>query len=517
MITRKILTLFSILFLSTVVFAQNKTVVFFAESIEGLPAKVVQKIEGTDNFCFAASFTEEKNIKKGIKKLIFCRKIEPMLDIAEPYFSLIGSEKQLGDELVFNRTSDCENIIKSYKTKYRKAFKIYKHGLYLRGAALDDMVLDMFYKYNILWTMAKSENDNQKGLFLKNGVALFVPYKNFTTDAAKIEQWFNSCKANVIPVILTSVHTKNESFMTALINFVEKKSDIDVKLPLDAAFYEYNYKTIKNNLSLEISSALPKEKFLKLCLANKEVNNYANKKESKEVYSILFEELSNMYSYSVINGILKGNYESEKLFDIYFMNIFRVLNKKEPNIKEYQKNLSDNNFTDSQTSTNIKFKKENNSISINNEGEFFDWFSVSDTGENVVFETDANLDDIDSLDIYIDMNGMAYTGSQKMLNPVNSFFVPENSWEFAIRITKGKIYIYKYLNANIDLVDEFENDEGYAVAKVSGNVLTGNPYNWNYQAVAIKDEKVVDFIENKREKGKKFKVSPLQINMYKYK
>jgi hypothetical protein len=67
------------------------------------------------------------------------------------------------------------------------------------------------------------------------------------------------------------------------------------------------------------------------------------------------------------------------------------------------------------------------------------------------------------------------------------------------------------------LVDEFENDEGYAVAKVSGNVLTGNPYNWNYQAVAIKDEKVVDFIENKREKGKKFKVSPLQINMYKYK
>ena len=137
MITRKILTLFSILFLSTVVFAQNKTVVFFAESIEGLPAKVVQKIEGTDNFCFAASFTEEKNIKKGIKKLIFCRKIEPMLDIAEPYFSLIGSEKQLGDELVFNRTTDCENIIKSYKTKYRKAFKIYKHGLYLRGAALD--------------------------------------------------------------------------------------------------------------------------------------------------------------------------------------------------------------------------------------------------------------------------------------------------------------------------------------------------------------------------------------------
>ena len=137
------------LFLSTIVFAQSKTVVFFAESIEGIPVKVVQKIEKSDKFCFAAVFEEDKSIKKEIKRLIYCRKIEPMLNMAEPYFPLIISEKKAGDELVFNKTTECEDILKNYKTKYRKTFKIYKHGLYLKDSALNDAVLDMFYKYNI--------------------------------------------------------------------------------------------------------------------------------------------------------------------------------------------------------------------------------------------------------------------------------------------------------------------------------------------------------------------------------
>jgi hypothetical protein len=46
--------------------------------------------------------------------------------------------------------------------------------------------------------------------------------------------------------------------------------------------------------------------------------------------------------------------------------------------------------------------------------------------------------------------------------------------------------------------------------------LKGNPYNWSYQVVAIRDGEVVDFIESKEKKGKLFNVLPLQIKMYNY-
>ena len=114
------------------------------------------------------------------------------------------------------------------------------------------------------------------------------------------------------------------------------------------------------------------------------------------------------------------------------------------------------------------------------------------------------------------MNNIAYTGSQKMLKPVNAFFVPEHSWEFAVRITNKNIYIYKYLADSYDLVDTIPNKNENSDIKISSNILKGNPFNWSYQAVAIKGGEVFDFIENKNKKEKMFNSLPLQIKMYNY-
>ena len=290
--------------------------------------------------------------------------------------------------------------------------------------------------------MAQTEEDSQKGLFIKNGVALFVPYKNLTTSEAKIKQWFNSIdNVNVIPVILTSWHIKDEQFMLALINFINKNNTIDVELPINAAFYGYNYKTIKNNISLKLLSNVPKENVLKLCLANKEIEEYGNNKGNNEIYTILCDELSNMYSYNVINGILNYNKNSIKIFDISYTNIFRMLNKKVPNLNEFQNVLFDKNDIASNDGF-CKFIKKNNSIVINNDGNVFTMFTVYKNNDYIRFQTDADLTTVDSIDIYIDMNSIAYTGSQRMLKPLNAFVVPEHSWEFAIRVTQNNIYIY---------------------------------------------------------------------------
>ena len=502
------------LFVSVNIFAENKTVVFFAESLDGISAKVIQKIESFDKFCMAASFDENKYIKKEIQNLIVSHKIEPMLNVIEPYFPLISSEIKISSSVVFDKTDVCKEFLNNYKKYYRDTFEIRKHGLYLKGSALNDEVLNLFYKNNILWTIAKSEKENQKGLFIMDGVALFVPYNDFTSSETKIRQWFSNLNnTNFIPVILTGPHIKNEKLMLALINFVDKSNDIDCALPINAAFYGYNSKTIKGDLSLETLMPVPKENILKLYLADKEIIKYGTK--DQEVHTILCDELSNMYSCNVVNGIVNNKTNSKKLFDISYTNIFRMLNKKVPNINEYQDVLYDKENIEA-SNGNCRFVKKNNSIIINNDSDIFTFFSVYKNNDSVCFQTDADLNSVDSIDIYIDMNNIAYTGSQKMLKPVNAFFIPEHCWEFAVRITKENIYVYKYLANNIDLVDTIPNDYGNSNIKISATVLRGNPYNWNYQAVAIKSGEVADFIENKNKKEKMFKVLPLQINMYNY-
>jgi len=513
---RKYLVILLFLFVSINGFAQNKTVVFFAETFDGVSTKVIQKIGSSDKFCLAVAFDENKYIKQNIQDLINSYKIEPMLNIIEPYFPLIYKEINISSSISFDKSKKCEDLLKNYKTIYRSTFSKYKHGLYLKGSAFNDEILKILYKYNILWTMAQSEEDSQKGLFIKNGVALFVPYKNFTTSETKIKQWFNSIdNARVIPVILSSWHIKDEQFMLALINFINKNNTLDVELPINAAFYGYNSKTIKNNISLKSLSSIPKENLLKLYLANKEIEEYGNNKKNDEVYTILCDELSNMYSYNVINGILNNNQNSIKLFDISYTNIFRMLNKKTPNLNEFQNILVDKNSM-AATDGFCKFVKKGNSIVINNDGSYFTTFSVYKNNDFVRFQSDVDLSTIDSVDIYIDMNNIAYTGSQKMLKPVNAFVVPENSWEFAIKITKEKIYIYKYLADKAELIESMPNENENCDIKITSNILKGNPFNWNYQVVVIKDGEVADFIEKKEKKDKMFKMLPLQISMYKY-
>ena len=506
------------LFISVNIFAQNKTVAFFAESFEGVSAKVIQKIERSDKFCLAVAFDENKYIKKEIQNLIFSHKIEPMLNIMEPYFPLISSQIKISPSIIFDKTDICKDILNNYKNNYRKTFELNKHGLYLKGTVLTEDSLNAFYKSNILWSITDSENGNKKGLFIKNNVALFVPYRDFPTSETKITKWFSSLgKTNVIPIILKSIHIKNEKFMLALIDFLNKNDEFDVELPINTAFYYYNKKP-NGNIDFKELQNIPTENILQLYFADKEISKYNDEQDkNEEIYSILCDEFLNMCSYDIINGIINNNSNSLKIFNISYANIFRLLNKKVPNINEIKDSLIiKDTLTNEENNSICKFVYNNNSMMINNEVIYFNNFVISTSNGYINFKIDTDLKKVDSIDIYIDMNGISYTGSHQMLKPLNAFFVPENSWEFAIRITQDNIYVYKYSVDSMNLIDTIPNIQGTANIKISTNVLRGNPYNWNYQVIAIKGEEVLDFIETKDIKEKMFKTLPLQIKMYNY-
>lgn len=509
------------LFLNSVCFAGNKMVVFFAETLAGVSEKVIDKIANSDKFCLAVAFDENEYIKKPIKDLIMSGKIEPVLNISEPYFPVISSEINIYDSITFNKVYDCEDFLQKYNDSCKQLFDFDEYGLYLKGASLDSETLDLFYKEDIIWTIAKSNNDLQKGLFIKNNVALFVLYKNFPSNKNKMGQWFASIKKQTcIPILLTSSYMKNEKLMLELINFIDKSKNMDVLLPVDAAYYGYNSGTIKDDLVLKkYSKNIPKENLLKLYLADKEITEYVKNSENEEICTILQDEFSNMYSYDILNGVVNNDIKSNRLFDISYKNIFRILNKELPNINEFRESLvvqgsrADN---EEHPKEFCKFVNINNSIIINNDSTIITLFSVSKSNNYVSFVTDANLSKLDSIDIYIDMNEISYVGCSKMLQPLNSYFMPKYSWEYAIRITKENIYIYKFVAENIDLVKTIPNDKSKSNIKILSGILRGNPYNWNYQVVAVQNGLVADFIEDKDKKAKMFKNLPLQLNMFKY-
>lgn len=514
-----------LLFVSVNVFAvhneNNKIVVLFAENFDNVSAKTIKKIESSDKFCLCVAFDETKYINKNIQNLIILHKIEPVIRVPEPYFPLISNDIKIGSSMILNKVDDFKQFLQNYRDNYKKLFEIKKCGIYLKGAALNDDILNSFYKYNILWTTAKLQED-KKGFFVKNGVALFSLYFDFPVNETKIKDWFSSIDENqqILPIFLTNKHLNNEQFMLNIINFFEKNKNIDVELPINAAYYGYNNKNVSDkNCKLTLLQEVPKENKLKLYLANKEVDEC---KKSSQIYQILCDELSSMYSYDVINGIINNNKNSVQLFDISYNNIFRVLNKKNPNLKDYEQDLTDdeeNNLSDDRdivVNTDCKFiRNDNNDMKINNFGEFFTTFTVTKNPISVSFETDIDWDKIDYFDIYIDMNEIAYTGYQKTLKPLTAFFVPENSWEYAIRVTKTSAEIYKSVSDNAEIVETIPCENEYKI-EIPSNILRGNPYNWSYQVIAVKNNTIKDFIGTEINKEKLFKTVPLHIKMFKY-
>ncbi len=495
------------------IFAAAKNIIFFAESFENVPAKVVNKMEYCDKFCLAAPFDTAKYINKNIQRLIISRKIEPTVQITEPYFPLISSKICLSSSTVLDKTEDFEQFLQNYKDSYRKTFEKNKHGMFLSGSALDDDVLSAFYRYNILWTTAKSDKENTKGVFFKNGVALFVPYYDIPNNDAKMRSFFAALPTGYTPVILTEAQIKNDWFMLNLINYIENAKNITAVLPVDAAYYLYR---TKRNENFDMASVrdVPIENKLKLYLADKELKENDRK---SEMYQILEDEMANMYSYKVINGINTDDKSGEKLFDISYTNIFRVLNKKQPNLKDYEDIISSKAGSNSSGKEACRFSRiSNKAIRINNSGEYFTAFTVINNGNSVIFETNISADKADYYDIYIDMNALAYAGEQKGIRPVNVFMKPEHGWEYAVRISADKISVYKFIANSVELIKTFDTESRTRIS-IPADILRGNPLNWYYQVVAVKDGEPVDFIETSANKEKLFKISPLQVDMFNYK
>lgn len=500
-------------FLTTTAFAQEKKIVLFFENIESVPSKVLNKIKSSDKLCISATINNPKNISPAVKDLIITNKIEPTLNIEEPYFKIISDNISVNNEFSFDRREDINILASNYKQNIRKTFEKRKLGLFLKNGILDDNTLNMFYKQNIYWTTTKLKNNLNKTAFIKNNVVVFVPFTDLPKEAKDIEKWLSNIKYEIIPIFINKTNTENEKLISALLNSIEKQKIYEVYLPVNLAYYIANNTTKADTLKFEATENIPQEILLKIAKASEEIDEQKEKEDNEQLVSLLHGELTNMYSYNIINGILNNNKFSKKLFDISYENIFKLCGKDSSDAnKLIQKNLKNTTSYDNNKQTDeYVFKEDNAGYKITNEN-IIKSFGVYKNSQAVKFNIDYNANEVDCLYIYIDMNNISYAGNQNLLQN-SGFFVPENCWEYVIEINDKNFKIYRFIVDKVNKIAELDKDTQSSL-QVPITIFRGNPYNWSYQVVAVKDNNVVDFLETtKIKKEKVFKSKPLLLRM----
>jgi hypothetical protein len=142
-----------------------------------------------------------------------------------------------------------------------------------------------------------------------------------------------------------------------------------------------------------------------------------------------------MYSFDIITKLLNNDPYAGKIFDISFSNIFKLSGKEVPSAEELMKLEP----ADQQPGgfEICSFIRDGDKYTIHNEG-IIKAFTINKDENNIFFSVDTDFSLSDFIDIYIDMNGIAYTGSQNMLKGIEGFFVPENCWEYAVRISPSE-------------------------------------------------------------------------------
>lgn len=497
-------------FFSANLFAKDRAIVFFLENPEGISPKVAQKILASKNFSFTTKIDSTKEISNTVHELVLAGKLEPVLNIeTEPYFPLISSKITINDSMFFDRTKDLENFLKTYNNNINNLFEGKNRGLFFEDFFASSDTFKYFRKYDINWCAFKFQNDVPGGIFICEDVVVFVPHTDFPDNQKNIENWLLQRKEKIIPVYLTKKQIKDEQFMIYLADIFKNSKYTDILLPGEAVeLVKQTQKEYADNLKLPQLQELQQDILVKIALSAQEVDS----QEKSPIYANIYDEFLNMCSAKIVKGLIKNDSKSLMLFDISYSNIFKLSGKEVPVIDIQNIQPPDTAQPTSDIKKTYGFTKIEDGYIIENSSRTINSFAVKKTDKSIDFIIKADHSGYDTIDIYIDMNGIADTGCNKTLKGMEGFFASENYWEYAIRISNNKVSIYRFYVDSLTLVKNISK----TLDKISipSDILRGNPYNWSYQAVATKENKIVDLLADDREKERIINTYPLQLQMY---
>lgn len=523
---KKIILVFT-LFLFFVSFCEavaegDRYIVFFAESAD-IPETVADKILYSKRFCMTAPIVSGSSVPASIEELVSSGKIEPSLIFnPEPVFPIMatvyGSGAKKADRQGFN------DFIVGGMKDFSDGVNRERFGVFLNSGDVSHNILYYFADLKLQWINIDNMETSFKGANFIDGMITFSIYKNFPTAQKDIMKWLSARKENIIPVLLTKKHLDNAEFMGYIINLFDTSKYIKPAVPLYVSLLKRDMIGEKQNVSFDSVSVSPSV-MTKLYSAVSAINSYKGSSDFVELsYKDAQSELVYLCSRGLLKGIASNKTGSQRMFDAAYNNIFRLIGTEAPSDKDLSSKkeeitVSGNLYVGTEEVLHSEAKSVNFGASIKNDGLLKNLTVVAKDGTvnfSFSFEKGGWDEKVSFVDIYIDMNNFEGAGSTAMLDGINGYLTPASAWEYALRVSRDKIYVYRHSAESAVLLTEMQNS-GKTSFSVLQKYIKGNPDNWGYQAVCIgegenKTATIEDFfVQSSQSRASFLSVKPFQI------
>jgi hypothetical protein len=484
-------------------FATEKYVVFFAQTSE-IPQSVLNLINQSKRFCLSVPISSTREAPEALEELISYGKIEPSLVfIPEPIFPILLSIYATG-----SNTSAKMELFKDYidynKINFQNNIHKTKYGLFLETGEVSDNIMEYFAKQNLAWVNISNSKEDLLGVYTIDKMNSFAISASLPTNSKEALRWIMDRKQKVIPVLLTKAHLQNVSFMSGLISDLDDNKDI---LPASALYIVQVRKDLlipKENVIWLNKTAISKNVLTKLSEAASIIQRYKNSsKYSEPLYRNAQDELIYLASKNFLSSIDDANISGNRMFDVAYSNIFRLLDGKatisvtfldQGPVNEPPPIIDE----DAQRATGIE-----NGMRVDSNG-VIQSVDVVAAGEAINISVNFNkgkwVDSITYVEIYIDMNHIENIGISSMLNN-KGYLSPSSAWEYAVTVYKNKAVLYKATSDKPTVAGEFAVVNGQV--SIPRTHIRGNPRNWAIQAVAVQKEKIIDYLGNDKDQKSK--------------
>lgn len=498
----------------------SRYIVFFAENAD-IPESVSDKILFSKRFCMTVPIIAGSTVPAGLEELVSAGRIEPSLVFEpEPVFPILAtvysSSERKSDRHGFN------DFVCGAMNDFETGANKERFGVFLHSGNVSHNILYYFAGLKLPWINIDNMETSFKGVYTIDGITTFSMYKKFPTAQKDIMKWLETKKENIIPVLLTKKHLQNAEFMEYIIDLFDRSKYIKPAVPLYLTMLQKDMIAQKDSVSFELLSVRP-SLMTKLYSAVSFINEYRESSDFIEYsYRNAQSELVYLCSYDLLKGVSSNKVASQRMFDAAYNNIFRLLGAEAPSDKDLYSKQPDAVKTNLYTGTEEVLHTEavltEGGVSVNNDGLVKNLTVISKDGAinfSLSFERGEWNEKVSFVDIYIDMNNFEGAGSTSMLSGVSGYMTPDSAWEYALRVSKDKIMIYRH-----------SSDAAVFVAEIQGSGLSfsvlqkyirGNPGNWGYQAVSVSETedgkaKIEDFfIQSSQSRGSFLSVKPFQI------
>lgn len=506
----------------------KKYVVFLCDPGKAAIAPaLVKTINRYPNIKLTVPWPSSLKISEEILSSINSKKIETMLMLHdEPVLPLLYNTKiNAPIEINFSWPDDIPDIIMRSRESARLNNMPATKGLYLRSGVFSTQLIPSLKKAGIKWVNVKVSTPAVNGAYIKDDFLMLVTESRKFSSPGECFNWINSSKENIFVIFFNEAFPLKPEFLSIFSQFLLHSSNIKMVTP-SQIFYELkdivpaaNGLNIEQDLSFWTQSPVL---LYQLDSARRAIEEYKNSGQAQiKSLTKLHDIIYRLYSSDLLRKLQKNsNPEDEKIFQEGINNIYGMLNTRS------EQNLYEITSSTDSAKKNFLVESSTNSLSITNSiscknAAGIEKFNIALSTETVTYSIILNTACPSAfvlIDIYIDLNNQEGAGLTNLLPGIEAFMQLSSAWEYAIRIEKDKVSLYRSGRFEPVLIRTLPLKANNYEVDIPKNILRGNPLQWGYQVV-LADKKqnaegynVIDFIcQDYAQKQKIFSKTPIQF------